>query len=84
MQYRRRRPLSPEEIVEVSHVPSLPPYDAGVKARRDGTIRQPPDAYAFAESREWTRGYDDEQRRIDAAAQWMRDHAASVDEWGFV
>lgn len=60
------------------------PYEAGVLARRDGMIRQVPSYATPTAAREWARGYDDEQRRVNAAAQWMRDHAANVDEWGFV
>jgi hypothetical protein len=82
MQYERKK-LSFAHVTQISHSPWLSPYDAGAKARRDGTIRQPPDDYDLAQSREWVRGYDDEQRKIDAAAQWKRDHAESVDEWGF-
>jgi hypothetical protein len=66
------QPKDPEEAEE-----------AGRQARLGGLVREPP-YRARALNRRWIAGYDEVQARIEAQAQWCREHAATVDEWGFI
>jgi hypothetical protein len=59
------------------------PEESGRQARRDGFLRVAP-FNNRALNRRWIAGYDEVQASIEARAQWMREHAATVDEWGFV
>jgi hypothetical protein len=59
------------------------PEESGRQARREGMLRFAP-FQDPALNRRWITGYDEVQAMIEARAQWMREHAATVDEWGFV
>lgn len=81
VQQRSSHTQLPAELLPDS---DLSPYDRGVQARRNGLVKRAPLFARSSDAREWARGYDDEQRRVDEAAEWAREHAATVDQWGFV
>lgn len=81
MQHRSSHTSLPVKLLPQS---SLSPYEAGKQARLDGMIKRAPQYDDPADAREWARGYDEVQQRIEANAEWARKHAATVDQWGFV
>jgi len=68
--------------MQLTHCPA--DYASGYRARREGHVRLTPRGAPSDAAREWLAGYDAMQSQIDASAQWARDHAATVDRWGFV